>query len=165
MVTSPRTVLTAVAAWVAVVAVGSTVVWLVISRAGDVITPTATPDLSSTSTPRTAPTSRTPHPSSGPSGSSSAPSSGSSGSSSPAAGPERRTWQGPGGLVTVECQGATITLVASSADAGFVVSPESRGPDEVDVAFEGQGEEGRETRVRAHCAQGVPTFEVDARDE
>ncbi|GAA1139494.1 hypothetical protein [Nocardioides aquiterrae] len=142
---SPRAAVSAVVAWLVVVAVGSTVVWLVISRAGDGISPAATPGIAPTTTqPTTQPATDRPtsHSSSGPT-------------------PQRRTWQGVGGLVTVECRGATISLVARSADVGFVVEPEKRGPDEVRVVFEGQGDEGRETSVRARCEDGVPVFEAD----
>ncbi len=147
---SPRTILTAVAAWLVVVALGSTLVWTVISRAGEGIVPTIGPGVAATTTApgtgRPSPT-RSEQPSDRP------------------AAPARRTWQGPGGLVTVECRGSVITLVATSADAGFTVAPGSRGPDEVRVGFEGQGEEGRESDVRAHCLDGTPDFEVDARDD
>ena len=146
---STRAVVSAVVAWLVVVAVGSTVVWLVISRAGDGISPAATPSVApATTQPSRHPaTDRPSHPS--PSG--------------PTA--QRRTWQGAGGLVTAECRGETISLVATSADAGFVVDPESQGPDEVRVAFEGQGDEGRETAVRARCENGVPVFEAETKDD
>ena len=146
---STRTVVSAVVAWLVVVAVGSTVVWLVISRAGDGIAPAATPSIAPTATPSpTKAATDRPSPSA---------------SSGPAV--ERRTWQGAGGLVTVECRGATISLVSTSADAGFVVEPESRGPDEVRVGFEGQGDEGRDTSVRAHCEGGTPVFEAQTNDD
>jgi hypothetical protein len=142
---SPRAVASAVVAWLVVVAVGSTVVWLVISRAGDGIAPAAAPSIAPSATP-----SATDRPSSPSPGGTTA---------------QRRTWQGAGGLVTVECDGETISLVSSSADAGFLVDPEKRGPDEVRVAFEGQGDEGRETSVRARCEGGVPVFEADTTDD
>ena len=153
---SPRAVVSAVVAWLVVVAVGSTVVWLVISRAGDGISPASAPSI--------APSAPSTGPSTGPSGTpphTEPPST--PGSSGPAA--QRRTWQGAGGLVTAECVGETISLVAASSDAGFLVDPEKRGPDEVRVAFEGQGEEGRETSVRARCEGGVPVFEADTTDD
>ncbi len=160
---SLRTVVSAVLAWLVVVAVGSTVVWLVISRAGDGVAPTVGADVPAASSSRSAGPSGSPSPRP-PSPHPTHPSTPAPSTPQPDAA-QRRTWQGAGGLVTVECRGTTIALVGSSADAGFVVDPGSRGPAEVDVTFEGQGEEGRETRVRAHCAQGVPVFEVDARDE
>ena len=145
---STRTVVSAVIAWLVVVAVGSTVVWLVISRAGDGISPAATPSIAPSTTQPS-----TDRPSSPSSPSPTGPTT------------ERRTWQGAGGLVTVECRGATISLVSTSADAGFVVEPESRGPDEVRVGFEGQGDEGRDTSVRAHCEGGTPVFEAQTNDD
>jgi hypothetical protein len=152
---SPRAIASAVIAWLVVVAVGSTVVWLVISRAGDGISPASAPSIAP-STPSTAPSTTQPH--------TDRPSTPSSpASSGPAA--QRRTWQGAGGLVTAECVGDTISLVSYSADAGFLVEPDKRGPDEVRVAFQGQGEEGRETSVRARCEGGVPVFEADTNDD
>ena len=152
-----RTVVSAIALWLAVVAVGSTVVWAVISRAGDGLGSTADPAVIATlpaggpSRPPTSP-SPTRHPS--PSASTATP----GGTGSPAVTPQRRTWQGPGGFLTVECRGAEAALVARSADIGFVVEPTSQGPEEVTVRFEGQGEEGRETEVTARCVGGVPVF-------
>ncbi len=143
--------LTAAAGWLAVVAVGSVLIWTVISRAGDVEpgpemsvpAATATPGGPSAATPRPQPSTSTDRPDRE---------------------AQRRTWQGPGGYVSVECLGRAISLVAAQADAGFVVEVNKRGPDEVDVAFEGQGEEGRETEVSAVCRSAVPTFEVSAED-
>lgn len=151
-----RSAVAAVLAWLAVVAVGSTVVWAVISRAGDGIAPTADPGVVATSSSRSGGPSPTRSPTR-PSGPSSGP------SSRPPAGPAdvRRTWQGAGGLVIADCRGSVISLVSSSADAGFRVEVKGRGPEELELGFEGQGEEGRETEVRAHCESGIPVFEVD----
>lgn len=146
-----RTVLTAAAAWLAVVAVGSVLVWSVISRAGDVEPGSQTAVPAATGTPGGA-SARTP--TSTPSAS----------TASPDSAAARRTWQGPGGYVSVECRGRAVSLVAAQADAGFVVEVDERGPDEVTVAFEGQGEEGRETEVSAVCRALVPEFEVNAEE-
>ncbi len=153
---SMRRTVVAVLAWLAVVALGSTVVWVVISRAGDGIAPTADPGVVATSSDAgpTSPTSTSARPSQRPT---------SSGAPGPVA--ERRTWQGPGGLVIAECRDTAISLVSSSADPGFRVEVKERGPEELDLAFEGQGEEGRETEVKARCLDGVPEFEVDATDD
>lgn len=153
-----RSVVAAAVAWLAVVAVGSTVVWAVISRAGEGVAPTTDPGVVATSTsPSTAPpptpsSSRSPSRSAGPSGSS---------SGSPT-GPSvvRRTWQGAGGLVIASCRGPVISLVSSSADAGFRVEVKGRGPEELELGFQGQGEEGRETELKARCEAGTPVFEV-----
>lgn len=152
-----RSVVSAVLAWLAVVAVGSTVVWAVISRAGDGIAPTADPGVVATSTTPPPSPSHSPSPSRRPSPSAS--------TQAPAPTPQRRTWQGPGGFLTVECRGGDISLVARSADAGFTVDELSVGSEEVKVKFEGQGEEGRETEVTARCVDGLPDFEVSASDD
>lgn len=146
-----RSAVAAVLAWLAVVAVGSTVVWAVISRAGDGIAPTADPGVVATSSSPSGEPSPTRSPTR------------SSGPSSPPAGPSavRRTWQGAGGLVIADCRGSAISLVSSSADAGFRVEVKGRGPEELELDFEGQGEEGRETQVKARCESGIPVFEVD----
>ena len=152
LVSVSRTVLTAAAAWLAVVAVGSVLVWSVISRAGDVETDSqaAVPAATGTTGGASAqpPTSE--------------PSTPSDSTGSPDSESERRTWQGPGGYVSVECRSQAVSLVAAQADAGFVVEVDNRGPEEVTVAFEGQGEEGRETDVSAVCRAAVPEFEVNA---
>lgn len=164
-----RRIVVAVLAWLAVVAVGSTVVWAVISRAGDGVAPTADPGVvaTSSSTGPAAPGSSSRPPSRSPSGSPTRSSGGSAtgptGSPAPAA--ERRTWQGPGGLVIAECRGAAISVVSYSADPGFRVEVGDGGPEKLEVHFEGQGEEGRETELKAACAGGVPEFDVDSRDD
>jgi hypothetical protein len=63
--------------------------------------------------------------------------------------------------VIADCRGSAISLVSSSADAGFRVEVKGRGPEELELGFEGQAEEGRETEVRAHCESGIPVFEAD----
>lgn len=164
LVSVSRTVLTAVAAWLAVVAVGSVLVWSVISRAGDVEPGSQTALPAATRTP--AGESAQPPTPAGESAQSPTPtpSTPSSSTASPDREAEQRTWQGPGGYVSVECRGQEISLVAAQADAGFVVEVDHRGPDEVKVAFEGQGEEGRETEVSAECRAAVPEFEVNAEE-
>ncbi len=180
------TALAAITAWVAVVLLGSTLVWTVISRAGEDVTTATGPAIRARSagtapagSPRGTPTRR-------PSGATSAaaPSAGTTSvptspappasqpaSPTPAAPPaspptapavsvERRTWQGPGGVVVAECRGAVISLAAAQADSGFRVEVESRGPQEVNVQFRGQGEEGRETEVQAECHGGAPAFQA-----
>ena len=151
----------AVLAWLAVVAVGSTVVWAVISRAGDDIAPTADPGVGATSssTGPAGPASSGRPPSRSPSRSPSGSTTGPTASPGPAA--ERRTWQGAGGLVIAECRRSAISLVSYSADPGFRVEVGDPGPEHLEGHFEGQGEEGRETELKADCVAGVPEFEVD----
>ncbi len=148
-----RSVFAAVAAWLAVVALGSTVVWTVISRAGDGIAPTADPGVVATSSSPGGSTGSSPSASQGP-------------SAGAPVGPVavRRTWQGAGGLVIASCRRSSISLVSSSADLGFRVEIGSRGPEELELAFEGQGEEGRETTVKARCLAGTPEFDVTTSD-
>lgn len=163
----------AVLAWLAVVAVGSTVVWAVISRAGDGIAPTADSGVVATSsgTGPAAPASSTRPPSRPPSRSPTrSPSRSphrSPGDPNSPAGPaaERRTWQGAGGLVIAECRGSAVALVSYSADPGFRVEVGDRGPEQLEVHFEGQGEEGRETELKAACVAGVPEFDVSSIDD
>lgn len=163
-----RSAALALLVWVAVIAVGSSLVWLVVSRAGAGL---AEPAPTAATAP--APSGVTATPGSGPTrtaGSrpvaseqaSSAPPSAPP-SSAPVAVAQQRTWTGPAGVVTVECRGAAIGLVGAypSAD-GYVVEVKDRGPDRVEVEFEGRSEqEGAETRVRAECGAGVPVLEVD----
>ena len=158
-----RAVLLGVAAWLAIVAVGSTAVWLVISRAGEDVGATTREPLRAAATAPTAPSQQRtvehpdrirsspvqPSPSSGPS--SSAP------PSTPAA--ETRTWQGVGGVVTARCRGAVVSLVAAQPDPGFAVEVGDRGPDALEVKFEGREDEGgRQTELHAGCVAGVPRF-------
>lgn len=88
---------------------------------------------------------------------------GASGPSSAPAAPRtvRATWTGPGGSVVAECTGAEIRLVGAQPDAGFTVEVGRRGPDRVEVDFEGQGEEDRESRVTGTCSGGEPRFSAD----
>ncbi len=156
-VSTRRTVASAILAWVVVVAVGSSAVWAVISRAGNGIAPTAEPVVeapATTTTPGARPTgpTRSASPSPSPTGPT-----GPTGSTV-----ERRTWQGTGGFVTAECRGATIALVAKSADPGFVVEERDVSAEEIRVTFEGQGSESREAEVRARCESGVPVFEASS---
>lgn len=74
----------------------------------------------------------------------------------------QRTWQGPGGTVVVTCRGELAELDAAQPDSGYQVEVRDRGPDEVEVDFEGQGvEEDADTRVEATCVSGEPRFDAD----
>lgn len=145
-----RAVLLGVAAWLAVVAVGSTAVWLVISQAGE--------DVGTTGSSLPAAATRTSHPSHTSASPTGRPSPTTS-TPPPAPAAERRTWQGVGGYVTAECRGADIGLVAAQPDRGFAVSASDKGPDTVEVAFEGREDEnGRHSEIRGVCDGGVPRF-------
>ncbi len=163
-----RSAAVAVLVWVAVIAVGSSLVWLVVSRAGAGLAeqgPTAATALAPsevTATPDGRPT-RTATARPGSAGSTSGTAPAAPSDSAPAAVAQQRTWTGPAGVVTVECRGGAIALVGAypSAD-GYVVEVKDRGPDRVEVEFEGRSEqEGAETRVRAECGAGGPALEVD----
>lgn len=171
----PRSTLAAFGVWLLVVAVGSALVWAVISRAGEGVVsseslsvPSASggpagtapvPSLSPTGSPTDGPTAGptdTPSdrlsdsPSDEPSGVSSGP-------------PVSRTWQGLGGTVVASCSGTAVGLVGAHPDDGFAVEVRERGPRRLDVEFEehGEGSE-RKTRVRATCSGSVATFDVES---
>ena len=46
-------------------------------------------------------------------------------------------------------------------DNGYRIEVDKRGPDEVRVEFEGQGDSDGRTEVRAECQGGVPVFDVE----
>lgn len=127
------------------------------SRSPEPVPPSPTSSPTSATTPQSEG-----RPGSGPSASAppSSPSSPSS-SSSPDA-DRQRTWQGPGGTVVVTCRGERAELDAAQPDSGYHVEVRDRGPDEVEVDFEGQGtNEDAGTRVRATCESGEPRFDAD----
>ena len=128
--------------WVLVIALGSSLVWVVISSAGSGVSETLeTSTVATVPVEVTLPPAVSPHPSRSPSSSS---------SSAP-----------------VECRGSAVSLVGAypSAD-GWVVEVKDRGPERVEAEFEGRGEqEGAETRVRAECVSGVPEFEERAESD
>lgn len=146
-----RTVLSVVL-WCLVVAAGSSLVWVIISGAGQDF---AGQDraLPGTSAPVVVPSSASTK------GSSAA-----TQTSTDAA--VSTTWSGSAGVVTTRCNGTRITLVRAlpSAD-GYVVEVKDRGPDEVDVEFEGRGDETvPETRVLARCVNGTPKYDAQNED-
>jgi hypothetical protein len=141
---SRRSVLLAVLAWVAVVAVASGVTWWVINAAGQqVLTggelpgPTVASPRSSPPSPQ--PTDRSTPPVPAPS--------------------QQRTWEGSAGSVTVRCSGRLASLQSASPDDGYRVEVGSRGPAEVEVTFKGGG---REVQVKGTCAAGAPRFATES---
>ncbi|NUS51781.1 MAG: hypothetical protein HOQ22_12185, partial [Nocardioidaceae bacterium] len=72
--------------------------------------------------------------------------------------PHTAGWRGRAGYVSVRCQGSSISLQSASPDDGYSVDVRERGPEEVEVRFEG-GE--HEARVRAECVDGRARFDVD----
>lgn len=75
----------------------------------------------------------------------------------------RRTWQGSAGVVTVECQGPSISLEGAQPNSGWSIEIDRRGPDEVRVDFESNDGDTR-VRVQSECVGGTPRFEVDRED-
>lgn len=150
--TSVRRTVLSVAAWCVVVAVGSSLVWAIISRAGqDFVNPDRV-------VPGTSESVAEP-PSTTTKGTSAATEASSDTAVS-------TTWSGSAGVVTTRCSGTRIALVRAlpSAD-GYVVEVKDRGPDEVDVEFEGRGDETvPETRLRAHCVNGRPEYDAQVED-
>ena len=140
-----RAVLVGVAAWLAVVVVGSTAVWFVISSAGENVGAGEDAPARATATLTGRPTTTDASPPAPTSASSPAPA-------------RRRTWQGPAGLVTAECRGRDIGYVSSSPEFGFAVEVGDRGPVTLEVRFIAQDESGRGSEVTAHCVDGVPSL-------
>ena len=64
-------------------------------------------------------------------------------------------------MVVVVCRGAAAELGPTRPDTGFMTEVNDTGPQRVEVEFEGSGENDAETRVRASCVDGEPSFEVD----
>jgi len=149
----PRSTLIYTAIWVGVVLVSSTLVWAVISRAGEGVTADEPPVRSpTTSVPRGTGT-----PATGPSVS---PSTSPLDPSTLAA--VERTWSGVGGVVVVVCRGPAAELGTARPDTGFAVEVDDTGPDRVEVEFEASGDGDARTRVRAEWVNGEPAFEVDS---
>lgn len=185
-----RSLILGTLAWVLVVAVGSTLVWTVISRAGqEVVAPTepmivagrtlersaspsrsrsASPSESASPSPSQPPSTSVPAstpPAVPPAAPASSPSSSASDPDPDTAAPvaQRRTWQGEGGLVVAQCRGATMSLVAAQPDAGYAVDVGERGPETLEVEFDGRGDNsGKRTRVEARCMAGVPQFNASS---
>ncbi len=172
-----------VLAWLVIVALGSTLVWAVVSRAGagvsegpgnaPVLGAAAAPTPTARAPSARAPSGRAPSapagssPSSIPSSApSSAPSSGPSSAPPSARAPARvqGTWSGVGGALVVSCTGARIALDGAPANDGWAVEVQDRGPDRVRVELAERGEDERETRVEARCSDGRPVFGVRSDD-
>lgn len=127
-----------VAAWVAVVAVGAVLVWVVISRAGGGLVADAGP----VTVPSTGPA---------------------AGGGSPAVPPDaarRGRWQGESGVVTASCQGGAIALVGAQPEDGVIVRVKNRGPEQLEVTFDGDDE--ATLTVVATCGNGRPQFTATA---
>lgn len=142
----PSRVVVTVIAWGVVVALASSLVWAVISRAGtQVMSPEPLVGAPQQASPRTRPTDAT--------------------APAPASAP-RRTWQDLGMLLVAECDGAAIRQVSASPADGYAVETKDAGPDELEVEFEGREDaEGASVTVTARCVGGVPEFTSATEDE
>jgi hypothetical protein len=172
----PRTLLVGLAVWCGVVAAVSTLVWVVIGRAGAGVLPDASPQPAVTgslpvphersgpglhTSPGTVLSPRTSAPTTPPSSRSSTSSSTtpSSPSTTRPAAPvaQRRSWSGTAGHVVAQCRGTAARLVSAYPNAGFRYQVLARGPLEVRVRFLRIGEDHGIT-VTARCLAGVPHF-------
>ncbi|MDV3222296.1 hypothetical protein [Intrasporangium sp.] len=174
-----RSLLWGLLAWVVVVALASGMTWAVINRAGqtvlaDDVPLVSTPDLTvgpgtgpplptatagqgtGTSSPTSPPPAEpTPAPPSGVASPSSAAPPGSTG------GIDRR-WEGEPGSVVVRCTGRVVDLRSATPSDDYRVEVESRGPREVEVKFEGPGDD---VKVKAKCEDGVPQFGTEGDEQ
>jgi hypothetical protein len=160
--------------WCAVVVAVSSLVWVVISRAGAGVVPTTQPQADVTgSLPVPAHASLspgatlTPRPSHSPSSDATGPSApsstpivppASSSASAPTVTAQRRSWSGAAGHVVAECRGPAVRLVAAYPNEGWRYLIGSRGPGLVQVRFTRVGEDGRWVTVQSQCVSGVPGF-------
>ena len=69
----------------------------------------------------------------------------------------RRTWDSAAGSVVVACHGGTISFRGAQANSGWSVDVRERGPEEVDVEFESNGD-ADDVRIEASCVGGQPRF-------
>jgi len=162
--------------WCGVVAMVATLVWAVISRAGQGVVPVTQPQADVTGSlpvpgnenrpaQRTSPgVTLSPRPSR----STSPPTSSTTTPVTPPTGPpstpppavptvQRRSWSGAAGHVVAECRGGSAELVAAFPNAGWRYAIGSRGPAVVQVQFSRVGED-RSVTVAARCVAGVPRF-------
>jgi hypothetical protein len=164
-----RTALLGALLWCGVVAVVATLVWVVISRAGQGVVPQAQPRAEVTgSVPvpgderpavRVSPgVTLAPRPSrstTGPSSGTTPPAPPSSTTALP--GPQRRSWDDTPGHIIAECRGPSADLVSAFPNAGWRYAIGSDGPALVQVRFTRIGEDHPVT-VTARCVTGVPSF-------
>ncbi|HSF27226.1 MAG TPA: hypothetical protein VLC50_06885 [Actinomycetes bacterium] len=154
-----------VAIWLLAIAVGASLAWVAVDRAGRAVldpstaagalpVPTASPSAPSSITPlptATPPVPRRPSVTPDPS---------TTRASQP--GPVARTQLTDGGTVAVTCRGGAAELSYATPRAGWLVELRDRGPREVRVRFERAGS-GKHSHidVRASCSEGSPAFDVE----
>lgn len=73
-----------------------------------------------------------------------------------------RTWDVDGGQVSATCRATTIGLLYATASDGWTVETKGTGPEEIEVELK-RGE--LETKVRAHCVDGIPTLSAESEDD
>jgi hypothetical protein len=176
----PRAAVLGAVLWCVVVVAVSSLVWVVISRAGAGVLPVTQPQADVTGSlpvpgqgtgpghgpsPGVTLSPRATHPpssggtsSNGPTGTPVVPPPASSSSSSPTPAAQRRSWSGAAGHVVAECRGTAVHLVAAYPNAGWRYLIGSRGPGLMQVRFVRVGEDGRSVTVQARCVAGVPHF-------
>ncbi|MGZ5399814.1 MAG: hypothetical protein ACXWDM_07350 [Nocardioides sp.] len=139
---SARRTVALAALWLGVVLVGSTLVWVVISRVGGEMSqqPVAAETVG-------------PKPDQG---------GGSSSPDVPAPETTSDTWSGVPGTMRVTCRGTAVTDWSASPDVGWYLETE-REDGGVRADFE-QESEGREIRVQAVCTPDGPTFQTSNED-
>ena len=74
----------------------------------------------------------------------------------------RRTWQGKAGAVVAGCRGSTITLHGAQPNSGWRIEVGDRGPEEVEVHFATEQDDGGEVEVHARCVGGEPRFSASS---
>ena len=179
-----RNVLLGALAWVAVVAAGSGVTWVVIDDAGQQVlsetpvaaVPSAVPPVpgrtphahrtrhtppSSAAGATATPSARPTHRPSVPPTDSAKPSHDASPTEPPAPPAQQRTWRGTAGTVVARCTGPRVSLVSATPNDGYQVEVGSRGPAEVEVTFKGGGE----TQAKARCSAGAPLFSIEPHND
>jgi hypothetical protein len=181
-----RTALLGALLWCGVVAVVATLVWVVISRAGQGVVPVTQPQADVTgSLPvpgdenrralRTNPgVTLAPRPSR----STAPPSSGTTTPVTPPSSPpptprssapttptvQRRSWSGAAGHRVAECRGRSAELVSAFPNAGWRYAIGSRGPAQVRVRFTRTSGDDTSVAVDARCVAGVPHFWLPGND-
>lgn len=70
---------------------------------------------------------------------------------------EQGSWQGRAGTVVAECVGARISLRSATPNDGYRVETGSRGPQQVEVSFQG-GDDRGQAQVTGVCRAGAPVF-------
>ncbi len=166
-----RGALLAALLWGGVVAAGSTLVWVVISRAGQGVVPLTQPQADVTGSlpvpgddrpgTRVSPgVTLSPRP---PRTTAAPPTGGTTTATPPvtpppAPAPQRRSWSGSQGHVVAECAGGTARLVAAFPNAGWRYAIVTGGPALVSVRFVHEVGDDNAVTVEARCLSGVPRF-------